>query len=252
MFNRRDIIYLYDGSFDGLLTAVFISFEQHEIPFGIEVDANIQETLGVTYFRAGTDTEKAMRVEKAIKSKFSSHTMRNIYFTFLSETPDKEMKILAYIHKCFKYGMNVNSHLNDVHVANVQNAALYVVNEAHKLKGFVRFSELEGGILYSEISPVNRVLPCLIYHFKSRYPSMPFMINDLTHSECLVYNGRECVIHETTTVPKLNYTENELANRQLWKEFYKTVEIKQRHNEKCRMTNMPKRYWKHLTEFNSV
>ncbi|WP_341274382.1 DUF4130 domain-containing protein [Clostridium acetobutylicum] len=25
-----------------------------------------------------------------------------------------------------------------------------------------------------------------------------------------------------------------------------------RHNPKCRRTNMPKRYWKYLTEFNCV
>lgn len=248
MFNRRDIIYLYDGSFDGLLTAVFMSFAQHEIPMGIEVDGDIQQTLGISYFYVSADSEKASRIIKSIKSKISAQALQNISFTFLSNVKDKEMKILAYIHRCFKYGKSVNSHLNDTYVADVLNAALYVINEAHKFKGFVRFSELEGGILYAEISPINRILPCLILHFTSRYPAMPFMINDLTHSECLVYNGKECVIRETSSMPRLQYTENELLHRELWREFYNTVEIKERHNERCRMNNMPKRYWKHLTE----
>ena len=251
MFNRRDIIYLYDGTFDGLLTAVFDSFAQHEIPIGIEIDNNVQETLGVTYFYVGTDTSKAYRVRKAIAEKVSSYAMKSIYFAYLSNVADKEMKILAYIHRCFRYGKAVNSYLNDRYVADILNAAQYVVGEAHKLKGFIRFSELEGGILYGEITPENRVLPCLILHFTSRYPGLPFMINDLKHHECLVYNGRECVIRETTAIPELKFTENELLHRKLWKEFYNTVEIKERHNEKCRMTNMPKRYWKHLTELNA-
>ena len=251
MFDRRDIIYLYDGTFDGLLTAVFISFEQHEIPLGIETDGNVQGTLGATYFNVGTDTEKSYRVQKSIREKISGYAMKSIYFAYLSNAEDKEMKILAYIHRCFKYGKAVNSHLNDKYVAAVLNAAQYVVNEAHKLKGFIRFSELDGGILYGEITPENRVLPCLILHFTNRYSGLAFMINDLKHKECLVYNGRECVIREAVTAPTLNFTENELLHRELWKEFYNTVEIKERHNEKCRMTNMPKRYWKHLTEMNA-
>ncbi len=248
---RRDIIYLYDGTFDGLMTAVFASFEHHEIPLGIEIDGEIQQTIGADYFYAGTDTEKSRRVQSAISGKISAYAMKSIYFTFLSDTAEKEMKILAYIYRCFKYGKGVNSHLNDKYVAAVLDAARSVVNEAHKLKGFIRFAELEGGILYGEISPRSHALPCLASHFTSRYPGRPFVINDLTHGECLVYNGHECGIREAGRVPSLKFTESEMEYRRLWKEFYDTVEIKERHNEKCRMTNMPKRYWKHLTEMDA-
>ena len=250
MSDRRDIIYLYDGSFDGLLTAVFASFENREIPLAIEIDGNVQETLGADYFYPGTDEAKSRRVQNAILNRISKYSMKSVYLAYLSNAADKEMKILAYIRRCFQYGREVNSHLNDKYVAAVLDAARYVVNEAHKLKGFIRFSELDGGILYGEITPENRVLPCLIHHFTSRYPGMPFMINDLRHKECLVYNGRECVIREADAAPALRLTESELTHRRLWKEFYDTVEIKERHNEKCRMTNMPKRYWKHLTEMS--
>lgn len=248
MFNRRDIIYTYDRSLDGLLTAVFESFKNHEIPLNIESDENIQQSLDTVYFHISTDIHKAKRVEKALREKISDSSWKNVFFSYLSNTPDKEMKILYYIHRCFQYGKNVNSHLNDKYVAAVLDTALYVINEAHKLKGFIRFSELEGGILYGEISPKNRVLPCLIKHFTARYHAIPFMINDLTHKECLVYNGYDCVIHPTSSVPILNLTENELKHRVLWKQFYESVEIKERHNEKCRTNNMPKRYWKHLVE----
>ena len=54
------------------------------------------------------------------------------------------------------------------------------------------------------------------------------------------------------TAPKINLSENEKEYRRLWKQFYDTVEIKERHNERCRMTLMPKRYWKYLTEFQET
>lgn len=251
MFDRRNIVYTYDGSFDGLMSAVCRSFAEREIPKNISPEENIQQSLDSVYFHIDTDCFASIKLQKTIREKSSYKSMQKIFFCYLSNAEYKEMKILTYIHRCFKYRKSVNSHLNDKYVAAVLDASLFVVNEAHLLKGFIRFSELDGGIMYAEISPKNRVLPCLILHFTSRFPNAAFMINDLTHSECLVYNGRECTINDTRSLsPSLNYTDSELEHRRLWREFYNTVEIKERHNEKCRMTNMPKRYWEHLTEMN--
>ena len=35
----------------------------------------------------------------------------------------------------------------------------------------------------------------------------------------------------------------------MWKRFYDTIEIRERHNPKLRRTNMPQRYWETMTEF---
>ena len=43
--------------------------------------------------------------------------------------------------------------------------------------------------------------------------------------------------------------ETELSYRKLWRAFYDTIAIEGRYNPKCRMTNMPKRYWAMMTEF---
>ena len=43
--------------------------------------------------------------------------------------------------------------------------------------------------------------------------------------------------------------ETEARYRLLWKRFYDTIAIKERENPRCRMTNMPKRYWNTMTEF---
>ena len=36
--------------------------------------------------------------------------------------------------------------------------------------------------------------------------------------------------------------------RRLWKTFYDTVAIQSRHNPRLRQSNLPKRYWHHMTE----
>ena len=43
--------------------------------------------------------------------------------------------------------------------------------------------------------------------------------------------------------------EREAEYRLLWKRFYDTIAIKERENPRLRMSNMPKRYWGTMTEF---
>ena len=43
----------------------------------------------------------------------------------------------------------------------------------------------------------------------------------------------------------------EAQYRRLWKRFFDTIEIKERHNPRRQMSNMPKRYWETMTEFQS-
>ena len=45
MYDRSNLIYLYDGSFEGLLCCVFQSYEKKEIPFDIIVVNTPQTTL---------------------------------------------------------------------------------------------------------------------------------------------------------------------------------------------------------------
>ena len=45
--------------------------------------------------------------------------------------------------------------------------------------------------------------------------------------------------------------ETEANYRILWKRYYDTIAIKERYNPRGRMTNMPKRYWGTMTEFQN-
>lgn len=245
----RNVIYLYDSSFEGVLTCIFDSYLHHESPISIEREEYSQFTLDSDYRRIPTDTEKARRVaEKIIKcSGYTAY--KHMYYTYLSEKPLCECNIGDYVKMCLKHGKNTDKHLTVPCIDFVLDASLRTAHEAHQYTGFIRFSELDGGIYYSEIEPVHNILPIIAYHFEERYPTMPFLIHDVKRKQCLVYNGKESVIRETSSLPALNLSDDEQHYRNMWKKFYDTIEIKERHNEKCRMTMMPKRYWKHMTEF---
>jgi len=132
-------------------------------------------------------------------------------------------------------------------VSVVTKAAQYVSSEAHKLKGFLRFSEYSGALV-AVIEPRNFVLPLLIPHFCDRFPEEQMMIYDKTHKHMFVYQNRETQIFPLDNLELPKAEAQEEMYRALWKRFYNTITIEGRYNPKLRRNHMPKRYWPQLTE----
>ncbi|MCI5604930.1 MAG: TIGR03915 family putative DNA repair protein [Clostridia bacterium] len=251
MFNRRDVIFLYDGSFYGLLTVIFVCYYTHTYPAGIEINENVQQELLCDYEYIETDTDKAMRVEKSVLQKISFKALHNIFYAYLSNMENKGITIFNYIRAGYKFGRELDNHMVLDCVNDVLKAAQNVAHEAHLLTGFIRFSKLKNGAYYAQITPKNNVLPVIEEHFTERYGSMAFLIHDTRRNMCLVYNGTESVIRTTVSLPKLEPADDEKEYQKLWKCFFDTVEIKERHNEMCQNNHLYKRFRKNMTEFNT-
>lgn len=249
MPDGRNLIYLYDGSFEGLLTAVFECYAYHEFPYAIEETEYGQQSLFGEYLHITTDKEKSDRVSGKIIETSGRISLYQIYLCYLSTAPSKGINIFNYIRACLKFGKTVNERLNIDCVNYVVTTAKSVSSEAHLYREFIRFSELENGVYYSKIEPKNDILTVIAPHFSHRYSSMPFIIHDLSHRKCLIYNGKSCAIYDVDSMPDVKLSQTESEYRQLWKDFYNTVAIPERRNEKCRMTHMPKHFWKYMTEF---
>lgn len=247
MLDRGDVIYIYDGSFDGLLTAVFYCYYRHEVPINIENGQNVQKKMFCEYFYVTTDIEKAERVSAAICSKISYTAWKNVYLVYLSDAENKEIICLEYIKKGFRIGESIDLYLTLNEVSAVNDTVKRIKNEAHMFVEFIRFGELEGGVYFARIEPKCNVLPLLAKHFSNRFSGVPWIIYDSKRKLCLACNGK-CFITEAEHAPNLTYSKNEQSYRHLWKTFYDTIEIKQRHNERCRNSHMPKRFWKNITE----
>ena len=69
------------------------------------------------------------------------------------------------------------------------NLSRNVSNEAHHFLEFIRFRELENGVLYSGINPKNRVLTCMGDHFADRFPLENWLIYDKAHREAIVHRA---------------------------------------------------------------
>ena len=248
MLDGTNLVYAYDGSFEGLMCCVFESYECKEIPCIIR-PPSVQQILFDTAKWIETDTHKADRVYNSIHIKISSEAQELVKLGYLTCAPNKELLILNFLRLGFKHGGKVMSMLTDDTVCSLQKVVRHLTSESHKFKGFVRFS-VYNEVLVAVIEPKNHVLPLLSPHFCDRYRNERFMIYDKTHGMALIYQSKtaELIPIEELTLPEIDSTEVEY--RRLWKQFYKTIAIEGRKNPRCQKTLMPKRYWGQMTELD--
>ena len=244
---NEDVVYIYDGSFEGFLCCVFESFSRRELPLHISAgDAPESFLYRTSYIE--TDTGKADRVLRSIPRKISVAAEESVRLGFLSCREDKERLLLDFLRLGYRVGPNVTFMLQDETVHQVDRMVFHLTHEAHLLKGFTRFSA-HNGVLAAVIGPKNFVLPLLAEHFATRLPEENFLIFDEVHKAALIYRPYEMrlVPMESFSPPEADGEEE--AYRELWRRFYDTIAIEGRENPRCRMSLMPKRFWKYMTEF---
>lgn len=247
MFNQSNLIYRYDGSFDGLLCCVFESYDKKEIPMDILLPGT-PESMLFEQKEIRADSKKSNRVLASIPKKIGVDALDFVRRAFLTCCTQKELYILLFLRMGYHYGPTVMSMLADDVVNRLFKAVKHLDNESHLLKGFVRFSVFNS-VLVAEIEPKNYVLPLMTQHFCERYQEERFLIYDKTHGMALIYQPYQSSIIPIEELELPEPDEKEQAFRQLWQLFYDTIEVKGRHNPQCRMSHMPKRYWKCMTEF---
>ena len=98
-----DLVYLYDGSFEGFLCCVFESFLQHEIPFAIWTPERETATL-YPIREIATDHARAQRVFASFGKKLGAETESLVTRDFLSGREDKELLLLRFLHLAFALG----------------------------------------------------------------------------------------------------------------------------------------------------
>ncbi len=244
-FNRKAVpLYVYDGTFDGLLCCLFSIFELKEIPPEV-----VKRYDGFLPYRTiESSDEKAMRVKRGIVRTMGGEALKYAERAYLSELDRIEKSILEYLVLGFSVGKNLYRMLYEDCVAKVNGAAKYTMNERHRILQFLRFSDSDG-LLTAVIEPKANVLPLIAGHFESRFPQESFLIYDSGRFVALVYSGGKRAFLPLEEYYQPPPDEEETKYRELFKMFYDTIEIKERHNERCRMTHMPKRFWKNMTEF---
>lgn len=246
MSGKGDVIYTYDGTFEGMLCCVWAAFEEKENPTDIWCFDEEQPTL-YRLRDIETDACQAARVQRGIHTKLGAQAEQWVWDAYYSALPHRELATLEFLKLGFAKGPAVTSMLGHPQVAPLFSASRALHNEVHLLTGFIRFTQYDT-VLVAIIRPKNFVLPFLEPHFSTRFPRENYLIYDETHRYALAASAGKTRLVQTDTLQLPQPTQEEARYTALWKQFYDTVAVQARHNPKCRMTHVPKRYWECMSE----
>ena len=237
------MIYFFDGTKDGFLTAFLAAFQDKD---AVLTSKNGQLPLGQTPVNIQTDSEKAKKAEVRLLC-FDSECMQDLDILLRSGEADNEQVAFLYFRLLANTKKRIGHRLAETEVFNAVQYIRKVRFEIHRLHGFIRFMETASGALYAPFSPDNDVCDLLAPHFKARLPQFPFVLHDVTRKKATVYDGKN-VFNAYLGSADVLLSADETEWQALWKGYYQAVNIPSRERLKQMRGYMPVRYWKFLPE----
>jgi len=242
------ITYVYDGSFEGLLTAVYEAYYRRQEPDSITMSGDLQENLFMEYVFIETNPEKADKVYNSIRQKISFEALQNVFYVYLSEHEEAALWIYKYLQLGWKIGRDVDKALADERVLRIHNLSRKVSWERHRLLGLIRFKKLQDNIYYAQIEPDYNVIGLVAPHFAERLADQNWIIHDVKRGTAAIYNCLEWIIAEVNGSVPVTLDKEEPVYQNLWKQYFKSIAIQSKINPRLQRSYMPVRYWKHLIE----
>lgn len=112
-------VFVYDKTFEGLLTAVFDAYSRHSFPDLLLAEG---EPFPLFYDEAVTictDDAKVDRVWKGLQKRLSAMALSVITVTWLSELPETDMLLFRYIRKAIDAPRTIELNFGDPDVLEV-------------------------------------------------------------------------------------------------------------------------------------
>ncbi len=250
------IVFRYDKTFDGLLTALFDAYSRKTFPDRLIAANEVEPLFTETSYTVITQEDRATRVWSAVQKKLSKSACNMLTYVWLSELEQSDELIFRYLRKVFDTRHSIEMNFADPDVLEMQQVAKKVSQERLRLMQFVRFQKTADNMFFAPVSPVHNALPLAIDYFIDRFSNQKWIIYDTKRDYGYYFdmnNVTEITLDTEQRFPegKLNeelMAEDEKLFQELWKGYFNSLTIKERTNLKLQRQHMPKRFWKYLTE----
>ena len=250
-------IFSFDNTFEGLLTLVFDCYNRKQFPDEILSGEGSQSVLFGSTVDITTDDRKAERVWKGIVSHSSEDNAHRIYRVFLAGLSDTPMLLVKYIRLVIDSTKNEETNFSLPVVVEINKLHQKVCREAQRIHMFTRFQKTVEGSYYASFAPMYNVLPLCIPHFRDRFADQSWVIYDLKRNYGFLYDLKTVsrVVFGDLKVNSQNgqlhaslLAEDEKLFQKLWKQYFRSICIEERRNDKVHRQHLPKRFWKYLPE----
>lgn len=267
---KMSLAYTYDGTLEGLMTAVFTAFAAHEQPEDLYRLNQTQLRLGQDVVDVSADIDLAFRVHRGIYRCLGARVWSAIATASASDDPATGTAIYRFLRyamtsrfacpcpgcarkticgePCRTGGGRLLDEWANPDIAPMLRLCRHVECEAEKMRQFVRFEHTEDDLWFARCTPNASVVPLIMNHFAARFNTQRFMIYDESHhlAGISANGGWELVSTETITVPA--QADEEQSMQDAWRRFYRALSIESRYNPELRRRFMPKRFWRSITE----
>ncbi len=251
------LVYRYDDTFEGLLSAVFEAYRTRRFPDRV-IGASVNPPLFTEEcVEVATDREHAGRVWTALRKKLGRNLSNMVTHLWLSEVDGADDLLFRYIRKVFDHREKVYLNFADPEVLRVKQIAQKVSKEGHYMRQFIRFQKGGDQTFFAAVSPDCNALPLTVNYLRERFADQKWIVYDTRRNYGYYYDLKKVIeisfeemdfLNEDGKVDEKLLAEDEKLFQQLWKNYFKALTIKERINPSLHRKNMPRRFWKYLTE----
>ncbi|MBQ8541482.1 MAG: TIGR03915 family putative DNA repair protein [Clostridia bacterium] len=243
-----DLILTFDSTFDGFLSVVYHAVKNRVRPVRICPETAVQTMLGCSIQFVPSDVRHSALVRRTLCDSVGYDGFKRAYYAYLSSAEDAIMTSYTYILYALKYGKHTADYMSAPDIFRAYQLEKKVSYEADRMKGFLRFAVMEGGVEYAPMEPDSDILALLMPHFADRLKNIPFVIHDISRQKAGVCAKGTWFITDATDITPPRLSDDEETYRRMWKAFYNAISIPERKNERLQTQMMPKKYRKHMTE----
>lgn len=250
------VVYRCEDSLESIFTAIFLAYEEKRDHMDTMLCLTEDPILFAEDVIVRPDREKTRRVMNTLTRRFGTEDYLSLCMALASEDEEKAQAVYRTVVSGLAGGCgrgHLFDRLSDKDVYKTFALARSVSTEIGHQKQFLRFEELDNGILYSKIGPKQDVLVFLMPHFADRLPIENFVIYDEKRNLFGIHPaGKEWYLFrgEEAHVPEELYLSAEERNYQeLFRQFCHAIAIEERRNQKLQKGMLPLRFREYMVEF---
>ena len=251
------LIFQYDKTFEGLLTAVFDAYSMKKFPDMLLAEEEPSPLFYDEIYTVVTDEERSNRVWNGLQKKLSASGLASLSTCWLSELPGIDMFLFRYMRKAVNAPRSIELNFGDPDVLEISKVWKKVNNERLRVMQFLRFQKAADGTYFAALKPLYNVISLVLPYLQDRFADQKWLLYDLKREYGYYYDlstitevhfeQKEGHLH-TGFLDESIMDQDEKLFQKLWQTYFKAITIKERSNPKLHRQNLPARFWKYLPE----
>lgn len=262
--------YTYDGTIEGLMTAIYQSYAHHVMAEDIVMKSKAQPRLDQDLIDVETDMDLALKVRRGIcrqlgtrvwkaiaeASSSDEHDTGTIVYRFIryalespNSCPCKECNRKTHCMSPCKPGSSaILDEWSNPAVRPLLQLQRHVLSEAELMRQFIRFEKTEDGCWFARCNPNASVVPLVMSYFSARFNTQDFVIYDEAHHLAGISHGGRWQLVSADKAHMSAPSVEEASMQDAWKRFYHALSVECRYHPEQRRSFMPQRLWRNITE----